>query len=97
MVCLAPLSKGRIPCILNSGVAAFSEFDNILDERAFDRIGQPRSCRKVKIFQGFPYFRRGDREAEGAALEMPCTVTGTAGSNPALSAYYVRTYDDRQG
>ena len=31
-------------------------------------------------------YRRGDREAEGAALEMPCTVTGTAGSNPALSA-----------
>lgn len=30
---------------------------------------------------------RGDREAEGAALEMPCTVTRTAGSNPALSAF----------
>ena len=30
--------------------------------------------------------RRGDREAEGAALEMPCGVTATAGSNPALSA-----------
>ena len=30
--------------------------------------------------------RRGDREAEGAALEMPCTGNGTAGLNPALSA-----------
>ena len=29
---------------------------------------------------------RGDREAEGAALEMPCTLTRTEGSNPSLSA-----------
>jgi hypothetical protein len=32
------------------------------------------------------FTRRGDREAEGAALEMPCTVTRTVGSNPTLSA-----------
>src|SRR5579862_9797297 len=31
-------------------------------------------------------FRRGDRAAEGAALEMPCGRKFTAGSNPALSA-----------
>ena len=30
--------------------------------------------------------RRGDREAEGAALEMPCTGNCTEGSNPSLSA-----------
>ena len=30
--------------------------------------------------------RRGDRAAEGAALEMPCTGNRAAGSNPALSA-----------
>src|SRR5262249_24419836 len=29
---------------------------------------------------------RGDREAEGAALEMPCGREFTAGSSPALSA-----------
>jgi hypothetical protein len=30
-------------------------------------------------------FRRGDRVAEGAALEMLCGRKFTAGSNPALS------------
>ena len=30
--------------------------------------------------------RRGARAADRAALEMPCTRKGTAGSNPALSA-----------
>jgi hypothetical protein len=31
--------------------------------------------------------RRGDRAAEGAALEMLCGGDLTAGSNPALSAF----------
>jgi hypothetical protein len=36
--------------------------------------------------------RRGDRAAEGAALEMPCTGNRTASSNLALSAtFLVRT------
>ena len=30
--------------------------------------------------------RRGDRVVEGARLEIVCALTGTAGSNPALSA-----------
>ena len=38
--------------------------------------------------------RRGDRAAEGAALEMPCTGNPcAAGSNPAPSAIYVFTGD----
>ena len=32
--------------------------------------------------------RRGDRAAEGAALEMLCALTGTEGSNPSLSASF---------
>ncbi len=35
---------------------------------------------------GVRILRRGDRAADGAALEMPCTVTRTEGSNPSLSA-----------
>ena len=35
--------------------------------------------------------RRGDRAAEGAALEMLCGGNSTAGSNPALSAFFCST------
>ncbi len=33
--------------------------------------------------------RRGDRVADCAALEMLCTLTGTQGSNPCLSAIFI--------
>ena len=45
-----------------------------------------RISRKDRTKKGLGSLRRGDREAEGAALEMPCTVTRTEGSNPSLSA-----------
>ena len=46
----------------------------------------------VQILSPPPNFtiRRGDRAAEGAALEMPCTGNRAAGSNPALSANNIR-------
>ena len=46
----------------------------------------PLACFMYRPIRGLRA-RRGDREAEGAALEMPCTVTRTEGSNPSLSAY----------
>ncbi len=38
--------------------------------------------------------RRGDRAAEGAALEMPCTGNCAAGSNPAPSANYTSLHGE---
>ncbi len=39
-------------------------------------------------------FWRGDREAEGAALEMLCTPKrGTEGSNPSLSDAFINLFN----
>jgi hypothetical protein len=41
-----------------------------------------------------PNFWRGDREAEGAALEMLCTPKrGTEGSNPSLSDAFINLFN----
>jgi hypothetical protein len=42
--------------------------------------------RSVTVANADRASERGDREAENAALEMPCGVTATAGSNPVLYA-----------
>jgi hypothetical protein len=50
------------------------------------------------IFRGnglkYGDFWRGVREAEGARLESVCTLTGTQGSNPCLSANVYYKYRD---
>ena len=48
-------------------------------------------AKDMPFFPGNTVFSwRGDRVADGAALEMLCAFTGTVGSNPTLSANQTR-------
>jgi hypothetical protein len=73
----------EIPASLPSGLPC-------LHSRARNRLDSPLSSltRHRKYSNSSPsiYYRRGDRVAECAALEMLCTGNGTEGSNPSLSA-----------
>ena len=73
----------EIPASLTSGLPC-------LHSRARNRSDSPLSAltRHRKYSNSSPsiYYRRGDRVAECAALEMLCTGNGTEGSNPSLSA-----------
>ena len=40
----------------------------------------------ILVYPILAYYWRGVREAEGARLEIVCTLTRTEGSNPSLSA-----------
>ena len=62
-------------------VSDLNDLRTFASQSSLDGDLDPKQWQKKSLGQ-----RRGDREADGAALEMPCTVTRTAGSNPALSA-----------
>ena len=64
-------------------------YSGLVQSRLVQKTGGGRLTEKLISYR-VKTIRRGDREAEGAALEMPCTVTRTVGSNPTLSALYLR-------
>src|SRR6516164_2459861 len=54
-----------------------SGFDRDFDSGLIDRKSPRNGVTQLSVGQRDRTFRRGDREAEGAALEMPCGVTAT--------------------
>src|SRR5262245_10007675 len=51
----------------------------------------------MRALQGSEFMRRGARVAESGGLENRCTLTGTVGSNPTLSAREERQGDKERG
>lgn len=61
------------------------EFTKIFTTKFTRKVYQKR--RRKRLSNNDLHSRRGDRAAEGAALEMLCGRKFTAGSNPALSVF----------
>ncbi len=49
-------------------------------------LAEKKTCQEHRLDVNTLFPRRGDRAAEGARLEIVCTLTGTESSNLSLSA-----------